>query len=111
MKFFITALILMAFGANVYSQNNTKITLKCGVTPMGQMPLWIMVFRDKTFVLKNEYTKAINPNTIEAINVTKNDAEAAIYGVRGAYGVVTIRIMKKFARKEFKRLKPYLEKL
>ena len=35
MKFFITALIIIAFGANAYSQNNTKITLNCGVTPVG----------------------------------------------------------------------------
>lgn len=110
MKFFITALILIAFCANAYSQNNTEIKLKCGTTPTGQMPLWIIVFRNKTFVLKNEYTKAINPNTIETVKVTKDAAAAAIYGFRGAYGVVTINIMNKFARKEFKRLKPYLEK-
>lgn len=108
MKFLFTALILLVFGVNAYSQHH--ITLKCGATPTGQMPLWVMVFRNKTFILKNEYSKAINTNTIEAINVTKDAAAAAIYGARGAYGVVTISIKDKFARKEYKRLKPYLEK-
>ena len=111
MKLFFAALMLIVFSATAYSQNNIEIKLKCGETsPTSPAPLWIMVFKNKTFIIKNEYTKAINPNTIESVNVTKDAAAAAIYGIRGAHGVITIIIRDKFKKKEFKRLKPYLEK-
>lgn len=32
MKFFIVAIIMVVFGADVYAQNNTVIQLKCGET-------------------------------------------------------------------------------
>jgi len=111
MKIFFAAAILIAVNTAVYSQKNVKITLDCGVTPKGPPPLWLVVFKNKTFVMKNEYIKAVNPNTIESINVTKDTTATAIYGAKGAYGVVSISINNKFAGKEFKRLKPFLEKL
>jgi len=43
------------------------------------------------------------------VEVLKNAAATAIYGFRAAYGVVVLKIKKTEARKEYKRLKPYLE--
>ena len=111
MKIFFATLILIAINATAYSQKNVDITLDCGVTPKGPPPLWLLVFKNKTFMLKNEYTKAINPNTIEKIKVTKDATATAIYGARGANGIVTITIKNEFSRKELKRLKPYLERI
>ena len=82
MKIFFAALILIAVNTAVYSQKNVKITLDCGVTPKGPPPLWLVVFKNKTFVMKNEYIKAVNPNTIESINVTKDTTATAIYGAK-----------------------------
>lgn len=111
MKIFFFTLILIAINAAAYSQKNVRITLDCAVTPKGPPPLWLLVFKNKTFMLKNEYTKAINTNTIESISVLKDTKATAIYGARGANGIVTITIKNEFSRKELKRLKPYLERI
>ena len=52
----------------------------------------------------------INPNTIEKVAVLKDAAATAIYGVRAAKGVIVVIIKNADSRKEFNRLKPYLEK-
>jgi TonB-dependent SusC/RagA subfamily outer membrane receptor len=39
----------------------------------------------------NGYLTGINPNEIESIEVLKEPAETALYGVRGANGVIVIK--------------------
>ena len=39
----------------------------------------------------NGYLTGVNPNDIESIQVLKEPAETALYGVRGANGVIIIR--------------------
>ncbi|WP_162237768.1 TonB-dependent receptor plug domain-containing protein [Pedobacter sp. Leaf41] len=52
----------------------------------------------------------INPNTIEKVEVLKDAAATAIYGVRAANGIIVVTMKNADSKKEFNRLKPYLEK-
>jgi len=74
-------------------------------------PLWIIVFNKKNYVLKSEFASSLNPNTIENLNISKDAAATALYGVRAANGVIVVTIKKTESRKEYKRLKPYQERL
>jgi TonB-dependent SusC/RagA subfamily outer membrane receptor len=55
----------------------------------GQEPLWVV-----DGMIVNGGPAAINPNTIESITVLKNAGDTAIYGSRGANGVILIKTRK-----------------
>jgi len=102
-------LLLFVFITNSFAQA-VPIRLTCCSRPVSENnPLWIIVFKKKGYVINYSSASLINPNTIEKVEVLKNAAATAIYGFRAAYGVVVLKIKKTEARKEYKRLKPYLE--
>ncbi|MCZ4224477.1 TonB-dependent receptor plug domain-containing protein [Pedobacter rhodius] len=111
MKSLYIILLLSISGFNSYAQAEPTIRLRCSATISDNQPLWIMVFKKKNYVLKNEFTNAINPNTIEKLDVLKDAAATALYGVRAANGVIVVTIKKTESVKEYKRLKLYLTKV
>jgi len=87
------------------------ISWKCSSTISVNPPLWIIVFNKKNYVLKSEFASSLNPNTIENLNISKDAAATALYGVRAANGIIVLTIKKTQAKEEYKPLKPYLERL
>nr|WP_245224499.1 hypothetical protein [Pedobacter ginsenosidimutans] len=48
---------------------------------------------------------------MENVQVLKDAGATAVYGLRGAAGVIIISLKKRYAKVEIKRLKPYLTKI
>ena len=57
----------------------------------GEEPLWVI---DGMVIQSGLGLSGINPNSIESISVLKNAGETAIYGSRGANGVILIKTKK-----------------
>jgi TonB-dependent SusC/RagA subfamily outer membrane receptor len=74
-------------------------------------PLCLVVFKQKSFVIKSSLIDSlIDPKTIKTTTILKDAAATSIYGIRGAVGVIIITIKDTDRKREYKRLKPYLEK-
>ncbi|MBT8397740.1 MAG: TonB-dependent receptor plug domain-containing protein [Gemmatimonadetes bacterium] len=58
----------------------------------GQQPLWVI---DGTALPATVGPPDINPNTIESITILKDAGSTAIYGARGANGVILIKTKKR----------------
>lgn len=110
MKAPIIILLLCILGVKCWSQTEPVIRMRCYVTVSEHQPLWVIAFKKQGYILKQSSAQLINPNTIENLNVLKDAASTALYGTRAAYGVIIVTIKKAESRKEYKRLKPYLER-
>jgi len=110
MKSLFFILLCTAFSFNAYSQTQPTIRLRCSSTISDNPPLWVVVFKKKSYILNDPSSTMINPNTIEKVELLKDAAATAIYGVRAANGVIVVTIKNADSRKEFNRLKPYLKK-
>jgi len=79
-------------GVRVIERPGGEITLRISGTSSflgGQDPLFIL---DGMVILSSGGAlSSINPNSIESITVLKNASETAIYGSRGANGVILIK--------------------
>lgn len=111
MKTLVVILLLSFIGFNSYSQSAPSIIINCFPTAACNQPLLIILMKSRTYILNQSSTKLINPNVIEKFDVLQGAAATAIYGRRAMYGVIIIRIKKTDSRREYKRLKQYLEKL
>ena len=86
MKSLFFILLCTAFSFNAYSQTQPTIRLRCSSTISDNPPLWVVVFKKKSYILNDSSSTMINPNTIEKVAVLKDAAATAIYGVRAAKG-------------------------
>ena len=80
---------------------------------MPASPLWLIRYKKITYTLDSIQLKhgILNPDYIENVQVLKDAGATAVYGLRGAAGVIIISLQKQYAKAEFKRLKPYLTKI
>lgn len=115
MRLFLLSL-LFTLSATTFAQNPYRLVSVGSKLP--NQPLIIV----NGNVVHNETMKTIAPIEIESINILKDAASTAIYGIRGANGVVVIKLkknakllsyqklLKKFkVRKEHREYLPYLD--
>ncbi|MCZ4245171.1 TonB-dependent receptor plug domain-containing protein [Pedobacter punctiformis] len=111
-KFLFLLIPFSMFGLSSYSQTNTPIRMVSVGPKTSNSPLWLVVLKNKTYILDSPGVAGrINPDYIENMKVLKDAAATAIYGSRAMNGVIIITLKKEKARKEYRRLKPYLSKV
>jgi len=79
---------LLIFGSIAFAQNPYQLISVGSSLP--NQPLFIV----NGNVTNNETLKVIDPNEIESLDVLKDASSTAIYGVRGANGVVKVKLKK-----------------
>lgn len=112
--FFLSCLLTL--GAVAFAQNPYQL-VSIG-TPLPNQPLVIV----NGNVAHHETMKVIAPNEIEGLDILKDASSTALYGIRGASGVVLVKLkknakllsykklLKEFkVRKEYKEYIPYLD--
>lgn len=67
--------------------------------PMAQSPLYLVHAGDKNYTIDASRLRDIPVDWIEKIEVFKSEKETAIYGAKGAHGVVLLEIKKAYATK------------
>lgn len=115
MKFRKTTFLLLScifIVSTALSQTAAPIRIVCQSTPVPQGPLYLLIFKKKKLytIEKRLADSLFNPKTFKSISIEKGVKATAIYGSRAANGVVIIEIDEAHARKEYKRLKPYMAK-
>lgn len=114
MRLFFFSLLLLLSGAT-FAQKPTRIV--SFATPIPNEPLFIVNGK----IAGNDVMKVIAPADIDKLEVLKGAASAAIYGIRGANGVIVVtlkkkakllsyqKLLKKFkVKKEHRQYIPYL---
>ncbi|MBB6370533.1 vWA domain-containing protein [Chryseobacterium shigense] len=83
---------------NGYSNNNNPVVIRGLASIKGTAsPLFIV----NGNIVEQDYFSALNPKKIKSIEVVKGAAAAALYGSRGANGIIVVRT-KRLSRKERK---------
>jgi TonB-dependent SusC/RagA subfamily outer membrane receptor len=93
-------------------QTPTPYKIICYGSPLRTSPLCLVVFKKESFAIKSSLIDSlIDPKTIKTTTILKDASATSIYGMRGAIGVIIITIKAIDRKREYKRLKPYQEKL
>jgi TonB-dependent SusC/RagA subfamily outer membrane receptor len=71
--------------------NAPAIRIRCAATVMGEAPLYVI----DGVLIEQVQLAHLNPNDIESIDILKDAAATALYGCRGARGVLIITTKKK----------------
>jgi TonB-dependent SusC/RagA subfamily outer membrane receptor len=104
--------ILIAYGLTAAGQTPTPYKIICYGSPLPTSPLCLVVFKKESFAIKSSHIDSlIDPKTIKTTTILKDASATSIYGMRGAIGVIIITIKAMDRKREYKRLKPYQEKL
>ena len=105
--------LLTIFCGQAFSQNANNIRWVCRGPIVPTSPLWLIHYKKTTYTLDSIQAKhgILNPDYIENVQVLKDAGATAVYGLRGAAGVIIISLKKRYAKVEIKRLKPYLTKI
>ncbi|MBT2559892.1 hypothetical protein J7E50_18395 [Pedobacter sp. ISL-68] len=104
---------LTIFCNQAFSQHTSNVRWVCRGPIVPTSPLWLIHYKKKTYTLDSLQAKSgiLNPDYIENVQVLKDAGTTALYGLRGAAGVIIITLKKRYAKAELKRLKPYLTKI
>jgi TonB-dependent SusC/RagA subfamily outer membrane receptor len=93
-------------------QTEKPYRIICYGSPLPTSPLCLIVFKKESFAIKSSLIDSlIDPKTIKTTTILKDASATSIYGKRGAIGVIIITIKAMDRKREYKRLKPYQEKL
>jgi TonB-dependent SusC/RagA subfamily outer membrane receptor len=105
--------LLTIFCGSAFSQHTNNVRWVCQSTLAPASHRWLMHYKKKTYTLDSIQAKSgiLNLNHVENIVVLKDAAATALYGSSAAGGVTIITLKKRYAKAEFKRLKPYLSKI
>lgn len=105
--------VLTIFCGQAFSQNTKTVRWVCRSPIVPTSPIWLMHYKKKTYTLDSLQAKhgILNPDCIENMEILKDVAATALYGSRAASGITIITLKKRYAKAEFKRLKPYLTKI
>lgn len=97
MRLFLLSFLLI-LGFNAFAQSPYQLVSVGSSLP--NQPLFIV----NGNVSNNETLKVIDPNEIESLDVLKDAASAAIYGIQGANGVVLVKLKKNAKLLSYKKL-------
>ena len=84
-------MLLRIPGVRVFEQPGGRLSVRIRGTNSfmsGEEPLWVL---DGMAIASGAGLAGINPNVIESITVLKDPGETAIFGTRGANGVILIK--------------------
>lgn len=87
----VAEMLLRIPGVRVFEQPGGRLSVRIRGTNSflaGEEPLWVL---DGMAITSGAGLAGINPNVIESITVLKDPGETAVFGARGANGVILIK--------------------
>ncbi|WP_129715257.1 hypothetical protein [Pedobacter sp. SYP-B3415] len=75
-----------------------------------QEPLWIVHLNRKTYQISKSYADSlVRQDKVEDLKIENGAAAMAVYGVRGSYGVIVVKLKKTLRRIEYKEIRRHLK--
>lgn len=111
-RFTLIQMLAAMIISNAFCQQPIKTIPPSFATRIPPGPWCLILINNKHYSIKCRLVDSlIKPKTIKSLKIESDNPATAIYGYRAANGLVLIEIRRRFWRRDFPRLQPFLQNL